>query len=1393
MSLEKAVRNTLRIIVTKSRKLLEEAIGELLQGQFGIHASGKIEDAAAMDHLSIEEHQYREQILIHLEHIRASGFKPADAVAQLVREVAFTHLNRLCAYKLMETRGLIREAVSRGLKSRGFLFYLADHPADEQLWSSGSQDVAYRHFLAWLGGTLSTEIGVLFSPHDSASRLFPPHRVLEEVLELLNSEELKEVWGEDETIGWVYQYFTPKELRDQARKESQAPRNSYELAFRNQFYTPRYVVQFLSDNTLGRTWYEMRQGQTRLKEQCTYLVRRPDEIFLEKTDSPAVAQAQRWLQGEDVPEPDIWILAHTVNGYNRAGEFGKESSQWMKERLPRLTHDGAKELKTQELLDLLFLFCRYERFNEGMLDSLSREIEAIMYVLRERVRPLNKEIRSQEELLRAPFFIPYRPMKDPREIRILDPACGSGHFLLYCFDLLATIYEEAYEDPTLAPALKKDYPTWNDLQRAIPVLILANNLHGIDIDLRATQIAALALWLRAQHAYQQMGFKRDECPRITRSNIVCAEPMAGEKDMLAEFTRNLRPMILGNLVRTVFEKMQLASEAGSLLKIEEEIKEAVLEAKQQWILRPKAEQLTLWSEHNRPRSKQLALFDETQITNKEFWESAEAQVIGALHQYARSVSNGKGLARQLFADDVVQGFAFIDICQKRFDVVLMNPPFGSPTPSTINLLPPEAASNLYSAFVLNAIRKCHGFVGAITDRSFLVQDSFKGYRQALMSSNNSLEFTLDLGWGVLDTADVQVAAYSIRMGHSSIHSFMDVRDIDNKEDEIKAEVGRILDWSALTDSQLRQLPNGVFAYNLHPLILQMLNSSKKLSDIAILPRGLGSNKAVRTYRAWYEVPIGSIGEHGRYRSLCNGGEFSPFYREDAGVADWIRSDGCLLVEEGYEDGFVAYDQKNTEHYFMAGLSFPKQSTVFNVAVLPIDAIPTREGKAIIPYRQENRWFLLGYLNTGMVRHFVNVTTGLHKQSGSIGMIPIPSLPSTIYDIISTISRDLTYALYLSLTLDESSRLFLALSLDCTKLETISEDKYEGYQKIDDLIADELGFDLATRKYFGEGNLNIVPLYSPSKRDTLSYSIGCIFGRWDVRIAYDQSLRTSLPDPFDALPSYPPGLLIDPNGLPATPGHIVSEEWFRARTDVNTLPLEGTIIHSTIPDFEYPLAINWDGILVDDPDHPDDIVRRVRDVLAAIWKDNAEAIEQEACQILGVKELRDYFRRPGNDGFWMDHVKRYSKSRRKAPIYWLLQSSKRNYALWLYYHRLDKDILFKALTNYVEPKLRLEESRLAQLRTQIVGVGNVGREAKQLEKQLERQESLMAELYDFRDKLRRAANLQLVPDLNDGVVLNIAPLWELVPWSEAKKYWEELRAGKYEWSSMSKQLRERGVI
>lgn len=80
----------------------------------------------------------------------------------------------------------------------------------------------------------------------------------------------------------------------------------------------------------------------------------------------------------------------------------------------------------------------------------------------------------------------------------------------------------------------------------------------------------------------------------------------------------------------------------------------------------------------------------------------------------------------------------------------------------------------------------------------------------------------------------------------------------------------------------------------------------------------------------------------------------------------------------------------------------------------------------------------------------------------------------------------------------------------------------------------------------------------------------------------------------------------------------------------------------------------------------------------------------------------------------------------------------------------------------------------------------------MERAIERQEALLSELHGFRDKLDRAANLHLSPDLDDGVSLNFASLRELFPWKVGKDDWEELTAGKYNWSSISKQLHTKGV-
>ncbi len=1427
--MDQEIRNKLRGVVTQCRRLLEDDVRQVLEGKYAIFArketirSGSSgngsKDAVTADpnapvtHLSEEERDARKDILDHYAHIQARGFKPKEALDQLVREIAFTHLNRLCAYKMMEAREVyvggqkFREAVSRGVNSNGVKFYLAEHPDDERLYSTGQQEVAYRHFLDWLGGLLSDEIGVLFNPNDPANRLYPRQKTLDDVLDLLNGggikaeetelrEQWPQIWSQDETIGWVYQYFTPKELRDQARKESQAPRNSYELAFRNQFFTPRYVVEFLTDNTLGRIWYEMRKGDTKLAKegdpaQCRYMVRRPTEIFLN--------------EGEQPP----------------------------------------KDAATDQ--------------DERSKDDL-----------------------SQEELLKLPVYIPHRPKKDPRELKILDPACGSGHFLLYCFDLLLTIYEEAYTDEDLGEALRADYPTLDELRRDVPRLILAHNLHGIDIDLRASQIAALALWLRCQRAWQDLGLKKDR-PQISRSNFVCAEPMPGEEQMLKEFVAQLEPKVLGQVVEVVFDKMKLAGEAGSLLKIEEELRDAVAEAKRQFLAGPVTIQRSLFDDPQ-PVARQQR-FDFSGLTDEQFFEQAEAKAIEALRSYAENAQNGQRLQRRLFTEDAVRGFALVDFCQKRYDAVLMNPPFGkvsSSFKSAFEASYTKTKNDIYAAFVERGLGLLldGGMLGAITSRTGFFLTSFRQWREDILLQRGASTILADLGYGVLDAAMVETAAYCLKAKRPSEATiFIRLLQDESKQAGLSQAIDQVTAGTqapncfVLNPLLFSHIPLSPFAYWVNTRVRKLFTQLPSLAAAGLdAQSGASTMDDFRFLRCWWETKP-ELAARSREDTLnglrwvpfAKGGAYSPYYANTELSIDW-QNDGEVLKETisryrgsrgwGYQWTAALNGYKK---YFRAGLTWPRRSTSgFSPRILAAGMIFGDKGPAcFVPPGLE--YAALGILFSQTYQRLIEISlaAGEETQSGTasrsyeVGLVEKLPWPNTLRsqeDELSALTRTLVTGVQSFHVTDELSHFFVSpfccrgpsirqstvdwerylektcvellsvaahvenlvtrilfgdlkdpleltsgdarsmLTHDCTQPSDNFDELYSQsiHDTINEWIEEEGGNrQVAVKSYYVSRHLEVLSQTAavhPAKiaeiaasrnllpkgalraaaSMALSYAVGCCLGRWDIRLARNPT-TVELPDPFLPLPIYPLGAIKRSDDIPFC---------------------------QVSP---YPLRIEHDGILADDPDHFDDIVRRVREVLELIWKDRAEAIEKEACEILGVKELRDYFRKPGKGGFWDDHISRYSKSRRKAPIYWLLQSSKRNYALWLYYHRLDKDLLFKALVNYVEPKLRLETSRLETLRSQQAAAGASGKEAKRLAKEVERQEDFISELQDFEDKLRRAANLHLEPDLNDGVVLNIAPLWELVPWKEAKKYWDELMAGKYEWSTIGKQLREKGLV
>jgi hypothetical protein len=637
---DKDTRNAIERATQRARRLLEDDFISQLEGTYDVLRTGEVA-AEGGPHLSLRQRVVREKIVAAVEHKRAAGAKPGEAVAGYARDAAFTALNRFVALKMLEARGLLQECVTKGELSSGYKEFYGLAPGVALL----PDGAGYRLYVECLFDELSTEIKVLFDRRDPASALWPKRATFEELLALLNAPELAGVWGEDETIGWVYQFFNSREerqaLRDPKAGGSQAPRNSYELAVRNQFFTPLYVVRFLTENTLGRTWIEMMGEKTRLAERCEFLV------------------------------------------------TGVES--------------------------------------------------------------------------RGP-----RAKKDPRDIRILDPACGSGHFLLYAFDLLLPIYEEAWSDPDAAPlpatgrTLRMDYPDRDDLRRALPGLILGENLHGVDIDPRCAQIAALALWLRAQRAFQDFGVKPSERPRITRMHIVVAEPMPGDAALVEAFAKDLQPPLLGGLFRKMVAEMRLAGELGSLIRVDKGISEELERARQQWNRDREPGDLLPGLDEYRVQSE----LDLAYIDDARFFEDAEALLLAALRRFAESAAGGAGVRRRLFAGDATQGIALIDVLRASFDVVLMNPPFGDCSTTAKRIFErsyPRTKNDLYAAFVERGIDllQARGMLGAITSRAGFFLSSFQNWREEILLKNAPPVVFADLGGGVLDSAMVEVAAYCL--------------------------------------------------------------------------------------------------------------------------------------------------------------------------------------------------------------------------------------------------------------------------------------------------------------------------------------------------------------------------------------------------------------------------------------------------------------------------------------------------------------------------------------------------------------------------------------------------------------------------------------------------------
>lgn len=1242
-------KKVLERFVSSAKNLLMQNVTELLQQYYGIWADGHtipVEQLANQDtdivHTARMLRERMKHLLAALPETEAN--KERLAVGQLIAEQAFTQLNRFCALRMCEERDLILESVRAGYDSVGFQSY--DAIAQQTGMPKYNR---YKWYLHSIFDELSIELPAVFDRFSPYGLVFPDENTLLKLLDLINDTQLSEwydeqngmtvnFWMEDETLGWMFQNYNSLEERRKMREESNKPRNSREMAVRNQFFTPEYIVRFLTDNSLGRIWYEMTKGQSRMgEEKCHYMVRRPDETIEE------------------------------------------------------------------------------------------------------------------------------RAIKEPTEILSLDPTCGSMHFGLYLYEVYEYIYMDAWDNHSELLIPYREIHTRESFHREVPRLILENNIFGCEIDPRALQLAALSLWLRAQRSYGEMGIPAGERPLIRKSNLVLAEAMPGNKRLLKGLMDELdKPM--QRLLTTIWDKMKFVGEAGLLFKMEKEISDDIEYLRKNWSKVNQNRNLKVFDTEER-RAEVMAANEarrELRHHKDEFFEEITERLQTALQELSSRLSEEGGYENALFSEDATRGFAFIELCQKRFDCIVMNPPFGEGSEHTSQYLNdnyPTWSKNLVCAFFdrMQEMLDDEGKLGAIFDRTVMVKSSYEAFRRRNLCG--FITACADTGWGVLD-ASVETSTLVLNKLCSDVEGvFMDVQDVepDEKDENLSVLIrtynrGEDAKWIYVAKSvEFSNLPNTTIGYYFDEETLRIFRYPK------FIERGFDSKKGhdltANVYpRLFYEVI-----EIEDFSLMYNGGGFTQFYfpYRDATkfVENIIRSDsGCNI--------------RSLHLQKLGMIGFGKRGDILDAHVLKKGMIFTREGIGLPNISKNDAYATLTFLNSNVSQYAINQYCGQHKGNGYVNLLPMPDYAtrqSDIERIVNAIidikrkwfSLDETNLEYHGLIAQMELKGGIEAGLD--KMQEQLTDDYAQYVELvkenDDLWMDLADIDRgsefrqtlndykARRPYEellsidGASNLNVIDKKTMAQEMVMEL-VGMAFGRWDTAFAKGEKAIPAFGDVFDALPFMP----------------VVSQ-------GEEPCPAQ--------------LAVPSDGIMTNEEESPLCLASHVREVMILLWGDRADDMEYELCQLIGCKSLQAYLSSP--TGFFDYHFKRYTKSRRKAPIYWLLASEDGTVDYWIYYPKLNKNTLPQLIIQLREKgeqlRTRLNAALTAHDKTQ----------ETQVRAEQEQVEGMM-------EKLNRIIEAGYVPNHDDGVPVTAAPLQHLAAsrlWrTECEKNMEILEKGDYDWSHLA---------
>ena len=886
-------------------------------------------------------------------------------------------------------------------------------------------------------------------------------------------------------------------------------------------------------------------------------------------------------------------------------------------------------------------------------------------------------------------------INSPEEISLIDPACGSGHILVYAFDLLFKIYEEH-----------------GYIGRDIPALILKHNLYGIDIDKRAAQLAAFALMMKARSKDRRF-FTREVFPNvieIKESNDFdidgIIELIKASNNSDIEKNRILR---CAELLKRIFTD---AKNYGSLLRIPDSLSKQLAEMKK--LLQSLNKDDFLFG------AKSLEKLNEL-IKQAEFL-STKYEVCVANPPYMGS----KGMNKQ------VKDFAKDEY--------------------------PDSKSDLFAMFIdrnLDYIQKS-GYSGMITMQSWMFLSSYKNMRESLLSKKTILSM-LHLGARAFDSISGEVVSTTtfviqniyINSQKGSFFRLLEGKKEHEKQHEFKGALQAIEDkekssiFFSTTASDIKKIPDCPIAYWVTQKTLDLFDKCEPLKIPLNPKQGTSTGNDEKYVRFWFEITFSSLGLKVKSKSDKRYNNFKYFPLDKGGVfRKWYgNNEKVILFDDNAFNELLQIGNHlpSSKLYFLKGLTWSKlASGNLNVRFDDFGFIFSSVGLKGFP-KENDLYNILGYMNSKVAQLFISIiSSNLSIVSGDIEKIPYKK--ENIYtnirvkDLCSCFQKDWDN---FETSWDFTDLPILSEGLKTSSLKETWQNYWNYYQK---LTSEMLKLEEENNRIFIEayGLEDELTPEVPLKEITLTGNPVYKYGDGKTEDEYKERM---LADTMKEFLSYGVGCMMGRYSLNKS-GLILANQGETLEDFIEQIPDP-----SFTPDD--------DGIVpvIDQAYFEDDCAERFVEFLSVTF--GKEELEENIHFIvdgLGLKgsdspveKLRKYFATQ----FFKDHMQRY----KKRPIYWLMSSGKeRAFQCLIYMHRYTASTLARIRTSYVHELQSKLSTRVKDL-PDFIETASTTSEANKLKKEQSVIKKKISELAKFDEELRHLADQRIEIDLDDGVKRN----------------------------------------